>query len=135
MVGCKTHQPLPPSGIQDQIQDYIQAKAAKSCPAFEKLAADEKFILKDLARLRADQFCLKGPVIFSNYPAWLKNVAVDAALNSAETRKDVPDLTRLALEKSKQPLTPEERLHWAEKAKEWAEQTKDADLQHATEER
>jgi soluble lytic murein transglycosylase len=119
----------------DSIDAYNKAKTDKSCASFEKLAADKTFVLQDLAKLRAEQYCLKGPIDFNAYATWLRPAAIDAGLFSAEARNDTLERARLSIEKSKQNLTPEEKITLIEQAAEFAKAAKDEELTKASEER
>lgn len=116
------------ASLDQQITKYIKAKTENSCDGFTELAHDAGFPLRDLARLRADEACLKSAMNLSEYPAWLRANAIDAALNSAQKRQDFPQIAMLAIEKSKQPITTEERLEWAQLAKQVAQSIHDQDL-------
>jgi soluble lytic murein transglycosylase len=127
--GCKSANSRSNSALlEEQLTVYIKAKTDASCEGFSKLAQDDHFPLRDLARLRAEEACLKGPIEISSYPSWLRAAALDAAIRSAQKRQDFAQIALLSIEKSKQPLTSEERLEWAQLAKQIAETLHDQDL-------
>jgi len=128
---CTTSSPVafvPSADLDHQLTQYIKAKTENSCDGFAELARDENFPLKDLAKLRADEACLKAPVDVNSYAGWLRSTALDAALHSAQKRQDFIQIATLAIEKSKQPLTTEERLEWIKMAKQIAESIKNQEL-------
>lgn len=127
--GCQTSKSKKNSpNLDQQLARYIKAKSENSCDDFSALARDESFPLKDLAKLRADETCLKAPMDLNSYPSWLKATALDAALDSAQKRQDYLQIATLAIEKSKQPLTTAERLEWARLAKQVADSVHNDDL-------
>lgn len=128
---CSTSSPVafvPSADLDHQLNQYMKAKTENSCDDFSELARDESFPLKDLAKLRADEACLKGPMDPNSYASWLRSTALDAAVNSAQKRQDYLQIATLAIEKSKQPLTTEERLEWIKLAKQIAESIKNQEL-------
>lgn len=126
---------LPPAIAANLIKDYNKAKTERSCIAFENLAANKDFVLADMARLRAQQYCLKGPVDHHAFATWMRPTAVDAALFSAVGRKDSAEQARLLIEKSKLSVTPEEKIDWVESALELAKLAKDEELVRTAQER
>lgn len=135
-AGCQSHPPPPqPAVVKNQIERYLKAKSQNSCDEFGKLARDESFSLAPLAKLRAEEACLKGPIDYASYVSWLRNAALDAAIRSAQQRNAYEELASAAIEKSKQPLTPEEKLAWATTAKEAADKANDQNLADVAQER
>lgn len=108
----------------------------KACPLFQILAKDEKFPAHQLAELRALQSCPadRGKSIkVADYPPYLRELALDAALTDAKKRNDQAAELDLAVEKSKQRLPQKEKVAWIERAMELARElkaeTKRKDLQ------
>ncbi len=126
---CKTapHQEKPVDQ-QAFIDRYIKAKAASSCDDFQSLSREQSFALHELAKLRAQEACAKDPIDFAAYTSWLKPAAADAAISLAQKQNDLQRLVPLCIEKSKQPLTHEERLQWANLAESTAEKLNDQTL-------
>ena len=144
LLACHSHQQVPKPPIPaktDQVDRYLKAKAAAAvndpaaCDQFGRLARDESFALRELAKLRAEQTCLKGPIDYNSYTVWLRGVGLDAAIESAQRRGDDLTLANLEVEKSKQLLTLEEKLDWATQAKDLADKIQNQDLSKQAQDR
>jgi soluble lytic murein transglycosylase len=128
LLGCKSTSKTASANLEQEIATYIKAKTENSCELFSNLARDNDFPLKDLAHLRADEVCLQAPIDVNHYPTWLKSAALDAGISSAQKRQDYLQVATLAIEKSKQNMTAEEKLEWARLAKQVAESAHNQDL-------
>jgi soluble lytic murein transglycosylase len=137
ICGCQSH-PQPKgsnASAASLIEKYQKAKTEKSCELFTELANNKDFSINEVAKLRAQEFCHQTRIEFANYTSWIRPAALNAAVRNAEAKGDQKYLVTLAIEKSKQAVTPEEKSEWAEKALAIAKTTKDETLEHLSSER
>ena len=105
------------------VKDYQEARMLsatapdRACELFTKLSIDQKFAARDLARLRSREVCPSTAAVeLGNLPEYLKDIGLDIALNLAAKAGDKSTEMELALEKSKQKLSQNEKLKWNELA-------------------
>lgn len=115
----------------DWLKKYKQAKLVQesdpvqSCALFKELAAEEKFPMRKLAELRADETCpniTSANIDRSQLPAWLADLGLEVSLKLAQKSGDKAAEMDLAMEKSKQRLPQSEKIKWAQIALERAQE-------------
>lgn len=99
----------------------------KACPLFAGLAKEENFPAKTLAELRARQTCkdrAEQPFDISQYPSFMKDLALDISLELAEKSQNKTTLMNLSAEKSKQRLPQKDKITWVRKSMALAKELK-----------
>jgi soluble lytic murein transglycosylase len=111
--------------------EMIEAnQTEKACALFKNLANIEKFPGRQLAKLREMKACPEQSeqkdesVKIEDYPPYIRDLALEAALAVARKRGDQVAEMDLAVEKSKQRLSQKEKVAWLQRAMELADALK-----------
>lgn len=111
-------------------QLWIKKDKNVACENFARLAIDSLFPLRRIAFLRAHEVCPKENQILSrlenfnidNFDPWLREDALDVALQKAKNSKDKKTLFELHLQKSKILTRKEEKVFHAKESLRFAKQ-------------
>lgn len=103
-------------------------KPELACDSWRELIKEESFPLKKLAELRSYRVCKIEETNFDwkSFDPWLRTEALDVALIRAQALNKKSDLFELMIEKSKDLTNGDEKLEWAKKAYDIADQEKNS---------